>query len=305
MDISVPVTTLSHVYPVYSRGVMSTSDDVENAGSTPVESEKLQQPEGMLNLIPAALLMVDALGRIGAANPVAAQLFGVEIDALVGSHLGAFSAEDREDRGEANLLDELLTPDGYVWGSWLLARGEESVKVQLKGVRDSSSGGSLLMIEERTPEQKLAHEKHARREAETELTDTRQRLATIVETTADAIISFDELGLIDFANPAAGAMFGFRVEDLVGESVDRIVSISPDPQVLIAGESYSVTGSRSNGEQFPAQVTLSRMTLHDQRLFTAVIRDQTDVASMERKFIEAQRLEAAGALASRTTSTTS
>jgi PAS domain S-box-containing protein len=53
--------------------------------------------------------------------------------------------------------------------------------------------------------------------------ETRNLSLAIVEQTADAIIFADRQGVIRLWNPAAEAVFGFSADEVIGQSLDRII----------------------------------------------------------------------------------
>lgn len=54
-------------------------------------------------------------------------------------------------------------------------------------------------------------------------TDSEARLKSIVETVAEGIITMDERGIVDTFNAAAERLFGYRVEDVIGENVKMLM----------------------------------------------------------------------------------
>lgn len=91
-------------------------------------------------------------------------------------------------------------------------------------------------------------------------------LASIVNSSDDAIISKNLDGIVTSWNPAAGKIFGYTAEEMVGQSILRLI---PDElrheeaeilRKLRAGERidhYETVRMRKNGEKFPISVTIS------------------------------------------------
>ncbi len=103
-------------------------------------------------------------------------------------------------------------------------------------------------------------------------------LKSIVQSSTDCIVCIDESGVIKTANPAAARMFDCPVYELVDEPIARFIT-------LLAGDG---TGARLSalhgavrecdarthrGEVFPIEISVSRVRLNTERLYTAIVRD--------------------------------
>jgi PAS domain S-box-containing protein len=149
-----------------------------------------------------------------------------------------------------------------------------------------------------------------RRKAERALRESEARTAGIVSTAADAILTTDELGTIETANPATGRMFGYTAAELVGRNVDLLI-----PELhrsaageflcreLAAGESgvvgapREVAARRKDGTAVPVRLSVGVMDLGGRRVFAGILHDLTALKRVERQFHQAQKMEAVGQLA--------
>jgi signal transduction histidine kinase/CheY-like chemotaxis protein len=59
----------------------------------------------------------------------------------------------------------------------------------------------------------------------------------------------------------------------------------------------SLSGLRSNGEEFPIEASISQIEVAGQKLFTVILRDITERKQLEDQFRQAQKMEAVGRLA--------
>ncbi len=125
------------------------------------------------------------------------------------------------------------------------------------------------------------------------------RLAAVIDTATDAIITIDDQQVVIMANPAAAAMFGITQEKMQGSAIEKYVprrhqrryqwymknlghariSFMKMSKTL---SGHEVIGIRHNGEEFPIEASLSTMIEHHRRFYTLILRDIT-----ERKQIEA------------------
>jgi len=116
-----------------------------------------------------------------------------------------------------------------------------------------------------------------------------QRLRSVVETAADAIISIDESGRIVFWNRAAEAMFGYRTDEMIGKQLSAIM---PDRlrqahehglqrrlatgRQRVTGKTLELVGRRKGGNELPIELTVAAWQAGEEHFFTGIIRDVTE-----------------------------
>ncbi|MDD5298228.1 MAG: PAS domain S-box protein [Rhodocyclaceae bacterium] len=114
-----------------------------------------------------------------------------------------------------------------------------------------------------------------------------ERLRAVVDAGMDAIITADEAQRIVLFNPAAESMFGYSADKAVGTPLGFLlpelhpVVGMPGAQVLPDGELQPPTentvsetsGCRADGRTFPVEMTMTRVSVGGQTLFTAILRD--------------------------------
>lgn len=137
---------------------------------------------------------------------------------------------------------------------------------------------------------------------------SRDELEGIVAISADAIVTVNETQRIVLFNEGAQRIFGYRSEEILGRPLDLLLPEgfeglhhnhiqafrgSQDPARFM-GERREVRGRRKNGEEFPAEASISRLSGGDRVLFTAAVRDITERKQAEE---ERQRLLARERLA--------
>jgi PAS domain S-box-containing protein len=125
--------------------------------------------------------------------------------------------------------------------------------------------------------------------------DTVQASRQIVNHVSEAIISADHANIIVMANPAAAALFGTTVDQMVGSPLGRFIEApaatpahAPDdaresvdffrPGSGRAGRratDYAVTGVRDDGERFPIEGSISRAN-PGAPFYTVVMRDVSE-----------------------------
>ncbi|NNF26871.1 MAG: PAS domain S-box protein [Gemmatimonadetes bacterium] len=110
---------------------------------------------------------------------------------------------------------------------------------------------------------------------------------------SDGILVASPDGTIRFANPRSLEMFGFPNADLVGSSIDVLIPArhrarhrghlseyvrNPVARPMNAG--LALSARRSDGSEFPAEISLSPAQLDDGPVVVAIVRDVTEAAKL-------------------------
>ena len=157
-----------------------------------------------------------------------------------------------------------------------------------------------------------------RKRAEAALQASEARLAGIIESAMDAIISMDDNLRVVLFNAAAEQMFGCSAAEALDQSLDHFIPESlrkeyrkqiraldaiVNPQQARGGFSVAV-GRRINGEEFPIEVSISRIETSEGTLYTLILRDITQrkqteeaQAKLEEQLRQSQKMESIGRLA--------
>src|SRR3984885_8309674 len=112
----------------------------------------------------------------------------------------------------------------------------------------------------------------------------------------DAMIIIDEQGIVRYVNRQVSALFGYAHDEIVGQSIERLMparfrgrhvahrqDYTAVPRIRALGEGLSLFGQRSDGSEFPVEISLSPIQDGKRLLVAAAIRDVT-----ERKRTEAE-----------------
>lgn len=151
---------------------------------------------------------------------------------------------------------------------------------------------------------KIARDITDRRKAE----NARLLLAAIVESSDDAIISKNLDSIITSWNAAAERLFGYKPEEIIGQSVMRLMPrdlYKEEPEIisrLRAGkriEHFETRRMRKNGEIFDVSLTVSPIKDDTGRVIGAskIVRDISDRKAAEAALVEKEKLAATGRLA--------
>lgn len=112
----------------------------------------------------------------------------------------------------------------------------------------------------------------------------------LIDAAPDALIVVDTSGLVRVANRQAETLFGYRLDELVGLSVDVLV---PDavrdvslPQNRPMGAGVTLSGKNRDGSSFPVDISLSSIETLDGLLVSVAVRDITERVALETTLAE-------------------
>ncbi|MFN7948090.1 MAG: PAS domain S-box protein [Blastocatellia bacterium] len=139
-----------------------------------------------------------------------------------------------------------------------------------------------------------------RRAAETALLENQQRVAGIISSAMDAIITVDSAQRVTLFNAAAEKMFGYVAAEALGQPLDRFLPdryrkahrrhIESFGETRVTRRSMGSLGTlyglRANGEEFPIEASISQMESGGQRFYTVILRDITERKRAEERLLE-------------------
>lgn len=118
------------------------------------------------------------------------------------------------------------------------------------------------------------------------LRDSDQRLRAVVERAADGILTIDQYGTIQTANPSVERIFGYPFHALIGANVSLLMPdslrLSHDgflSAYLGGGAPHAVDSTRevigqhADGSAIPLEVSVSEFSVGGTRLFSGILRD--------------------------------
>jgi PAS domain S-box-containing protein len=121
------------------------------------------------------------------------------------------------------------------------------------------------------------------------LRDSEETYRLLAETASDAIIQIDETSTIQFVNSAATRIFGYPTDELIGESILKIMPPELREDHRRGMARYLETGERSmtwtsvevpalhkDGHRLTLEISFSESRKEDQRFFIGVARDITE-----------------------------
>lgn len=122
------------------------------------------------------------------------------------------------------------------------------------------------------------------------LRESEARIAGIIISAMDAIISVDNQHRIVLFNLAAERMFGYTSAEMLGQPISQLIPMpyrdTHEQHIRRFGKTgetarkmgalNAVSGVRRNGEEFPIEASISQMKTNGQQFFTVILRDITE-----------------------------
>lgn len=140
----------------------------------------------------------------------------------------------------------------------------------------------------RAQRQTLAAEELSAR-AEEAIEESAARLAAVIDSAMDAIISVDEAQRIVLFNHAAEKVFGYHQAAALAMPLDNLLPERFRARHRAHIEAFGKSGTtarrmgdvtllwglRANGEEFPIEASISHLDLHGRHFYTVILRDVT------------------------------
>jgi PAS domain S-box-containing protein len=140
---------------------------------------------------------------------------------------------------------------------------------------------------------------------------TEARLASIIDSAMDAIISVDEEQRIRVFNPAAERMLGASAQEAIGEPLDRFIPGRHRTRhrhqvrefggsgvtARSMGSSGPLVALRADGREIPIEASISQTVGGQRKLYTVILRDISEQLRTEAQLRQTQKMEAVGRLA--------
>ncbi len=251
----------------------------------------------IIQATPECVMIVAPDGTLLHINSVGLALVGAECEAAVirRSEYELIASEDRERLKEFNVR---------------ICRGErgslEFDIIGLRGVRHHMETHSAPL---RDSDGQIVHLAIARDVTERRVAeDARRRLAAIVESSEDAIVSKDLNGIVTSWNPKAERMFGYTQEEMIGQPITVIIppELHSDEDMILGKirngqriESFETVRVAKDGSRIDVSLSVSPVKDEQGRVVGAakIARDIRERKRTEHALRTTEKLAAAGRLA--------
>jgi diguanylate cyclase (GGDEF)-like protein/PAS domain S-box-containing protein len=203
-----------------------------------------------------------------------------------------------------SLITIILTVAGYLFFEYTVRRPIANVALALK----SEAQGNKAPPMQHTTTTETRNLIEAFDHMHSEVHSRQERLQTILDNTAEGIVTFDAHGTIEGYNQAANQLFGWAEREVIGQNISvlvhRDIQAVPDSYLTrllnndldgLVGQEGEIGGQRKGGITFPMAIKISGMWLEGERLYTALVADNSErMAMLERLRARAERDDLTG-----------
>lgn len=243
----------------------------------------------LFDFSPVGYVTFDEIGRILEANLTFCHLLGLPRKDILRKKFEKYVAP--EDQRALRLYLEALKKKGGIHPSDVLTlqHSPTSLRVRLEGCLETMEPPGMANLF------RIAVEDVTRWEQmETAQEEQKALMELVVSGVRDAIVTTDEDQRIVLFNKGAENMFGCPVSSALGQSINRFIperfreahhkhhrQFVQNPELVRhMGAAREIFGLRVNGEEFPAEGTISQVEMKGKgkgrKLFTVVLRDITE-----------------------------
>jgi PAS domain S-box-containing protein len=283
--------------------------DVTAQRETEIDLRKLSRA---VEQSPVAVIITDLDGNIEYVNKKFTIVSGFTLEEVLGKKPNILKSGHTSDAEYADLWR--IVSSGGEWQGEFHNRKKNGElfweAASISPIRDAQGRVThYLAVKEDITEAKAADEAYRQ---------TGAHLETILNNVAEGIVSADEDGEITGFNAAAEKMFGYRPDEAIGQNIamlggegdlgglhTRIVdSFKFEQNSPFFGHIIEVTGRRSDGTQFPMEISVSIAIAAESRVFLGTYRDISERKEIERerselgeRLVNSERLQSVGELA--------
>lgn len=264
-------------------------------------SESQYRLQAVLDTAVDGIVTIDERGIIRSANPAMGRLFGfASAKDLVGRNVSILMPSSHGRQHDEYIARYMRTGEARVIG----------IGRELEAVRQD---GSVFPIELAVSEipgdgaryfTGIIRDISARKRAEEALRESQARIQAVLNTAVDGILTIDERGIIESANPSAGRLFGYDPAELVGRNISMLMPADHAKahdgyierylrtgEARVVGLGREVEALRRDGSTFPAELAVSEVRFGSQLRFTGIIRDITVRKNAEQALLRADAMK--------------
>jgi PAS domain S-box-containing protein len=239
---------------------------------------------------PDAVLAVSPDGRVLHWNRAAETIFGYRADEALGRLLTDLIVPRDREQEEQTIQAEAAAGRLAVYESVRRRKDGSLVHVSVSSKAVLGADGSLSFV--------LSTKKdvtHLKIQRDAKLLEV--RFGELLELTPDAILMVNVTGRIVFVNTQAERVFGYERRALLGKPVEMLLPerfrrlhnehrsrFFGAPRTRAMGAGLELYGLRSDGKEFPVEISLSPLVTDEGTIVMSAVRDISERKEAEQKF---------------------
>jgi len=256
-------------------------------------AERDREHRSMFEDSPDVILLVDRAGVVRQVNRAVTKVLGYEPGDVEQRPVESLAADEGRE-ALAQAVRETLEGRSAEAETTLLHSNGAPVFGRIKTipiVTDHRDKGFYIVVQDVT-EAKTLRQYHRMMQSQ---------FHSVVETALDAIVVTDERQHILVWNEGARVMFGYTKEEALGKYGDFLIPERYRPSYFegieaffrsderrAAGVTREIHALRKNGEEFPAEISVTRWTVDQSAFYSAFIRDVSQRKQMERALVQSE-----------------
>jgi len=246
----------------------------------------------ILESILHGIMVTDMQGHIIYCNPANVKIFGYNKSDIDGMSIRTLHDED-DNMTFRSLMNKIRDHKPIIMRWHGIKKNGKRVWLDIRASRIKGQGNEpdscVISLH------KIDHLK----DTELELSKNKAFAETVLDSTADAIISINEEGEIIQTNNAAVEMFGYSREEMNSRNVKILLPLLDTydadyyPGKIRKKEKREITADkretealRKDGNSFPVDLSVSEVTWDGRKIYTAIIKDLTNRRKLERRILE-------------------
>jgi len=233
--------------------------------------------------------------RIHYINPAVEHIWGLPVDDFYANAWPLAEVIHPEDRARIEKSFRVLIDGGDFDTEYRIVRPDGETRwIHDRGRRVVGENGQSVTLTG------IAADVTRRKQAEELLIASQDKIAGIINSAMDALITVDADQRITVFNSAAERMFGYSAGEAIGRPVDRFIPErfrsahwehvrdfgKTDITKRSMGALGFIYGLHANGAEFPIEASISQLEIRGQKLYTVILRDITARKKTEERLRE-------------------
>lgn len=244
-----------------------------------------------------AIFMMDTSGCVASWNLGAERLKGYRAEEITGHPLSIFyTPEDVAAGRPGEALRTAEAAGRFESEGWLVRKDGTRFWANAVITRINDNKGNLIGFA------KVTRDFTERKKGEERLKHSEQQMRSLFEFSPDAIVTSNQEGKIREVNAQMERFFGYKREELIGQSIDVLLperfrhshpahrtDYIARPRTRPMGAGLELRGRRKDGSEFPIDIMLAPVDTLEGRLVLSTIRDISERKQAEEAIRRAEQ----------------